>query len=76
VIADGAERSRTVQVGESSSSAANDENHLVWKKIWKLDCHPRTKQFIWRVAHNSLAMKMKIKKKGMFLDTMSGVSAL
>jgi hypothetical protein len=66
-LADSEEQDRTVQVGESSSSQLSDERSA-WKKIWKLDCPAKTKQFIWRIAHNSLALKMNI-KKGIQLDT-------
>jgi len=69
VLVDDEERGEVRQAGESSSSPAKADDQLFWKKIWRLDVCPKAKQFIWRVAHNSLAMKMNIKRRGMKPDT-------
>lgn len=63
------EQGRQIQRGVSSCRDANSPHDEVWTKIWKLPCPPKIKQFIWRVAHNSLAMKMNIKRRHIDLDT-------
>jgi hypothetical protein len=40
-----------------------------WYKIWELQCPNKVKIFAWRLAHNSLPMKRRIKSKGIELDT-------
>jgi ribonuclease HI len=40
-----------------------------WKKIWDLKGTSKLKMFVWRLAHNSLANRMKIKRVGVNLDT-------
>lgn len=62
-------RGRQCQIGETSEQGANGSKDEVWKKIWSLPCPPKIKQFMWRVAHNSLPMKMNIKRRHIDLDT-------
>jgi hypothetical protein len=40
-----------------------------WSNIWALNAPSKLKMFIWQLAHNSLAIRMKIKKLGVELDT-------
>jgi hypothetical protein len=63
------ERGEVRQASESSSSSSKADDQLFWKKILRLNVCPKAKQFIWRVAHNSLVTKMNIKRRGMKLDT-------
>ena len=63
------EQKRQVQKGETSRQGACTSEDRLWKDIWHLQCPPKIKQFIWRVAHNSLAMKMNIKRRHVDLDT-------
>lgn len=69
VLDDDAENSRVRQHGESSSPTSSKSIRGLWRKIWKLPRPPKIKQFLWRVAHNSLAFKLNIKRKGIQLDT-------
>jgi hypothetical protein len=37
-----------------SSSSGREEEKTQWSKIWEMPCLPKIKQFVWRLAHNSL----------------------
>jgi hypothetical protein len=56
--------------GPKATSSRPREESLQWEKIWKIVAQPKVKQFIWRLAHNSLATKRNIQKKGVECDTM------
>jgi hypothetical protein len=56
--------------GMIQSSSTQPEGVIKWEKIWKLSCPPKIKQFIWRLAHNSLPVKRNIKRKGIECDTL------
>lgn len=43
---------------------------IEWKRIWKTPCQPKVQQFLWRLAHNSLPFKLKIKRRGIECDTL------
>jgi hypothetical protein len=53
----------------TGSSSAQQEEKMHWKKIWALPCLPKIKQFVWRLAHNSLPLMMSIKRRGIECDT-------
>jgi ribonuclease HI len=55
--------------GSQQSSSNQGVETLEWEKIWKLACPPKIKQFMWRFAHNSLPLRMNIKRRGMKCDT-------
>uniref|UniRef100_A0A0A9CHE7 Reverse transcriptase zinc-binding domain-containing protein n=1 Tax=Arundo donax TaxID=35708 RepID=A0A0A9CHE7_ARUDO len=57
------------QSGESSSSISTQSVEFNWQHIWKLPCPPKVKQFIWRLAHNSLPVRKNIARRGIELDT-------
>ena len=40
-----------------------------WNHIWKMRVPNKLKMFVWRLAHNSLALRMKIARIGIELDT-------
>lgn len=40
-----------------------------WRKLWKLDCPPKVKHFLWRLCHNMLAVRRILKRSGMEIDT-------
>ena len=62
------ERGATKHNGESSapSTIAKQE---VWGNLWKLECPPKIKQFLWRLTHNSLPLRMNIRRKGIDTET-------
>lgn len=64
---DRATRASKKQKGESSS--AHQGKKLDWNQVWKLNCAPRVRHFLWRLAHNSLPLQMSIKRRGMEIDT-------
>jgi len=43
-------------------------SNLQWKKLWTLKCPGKIKHFMWRFAHNSLALRRVLEYKGMELD--------
>jgi hypothetical protein len=55
--------------GPQQSSSLSSAESFQWEKIWKLTCTPKIKQFIWRFAHNSLPLRMNIKRRGIECDT-------
>jgi hypothetical protein len=63
VLSDNRDHEQTKQIGETSS-LANTTNTLQWANIWNFQCQPKIKQFLWRLAHNSLPLGMNIKRRG------------
>jgi len=55
-------RENRTQQGESSSGTGR--HGCEWNAIWKLKCLPKVRQFLWRLAHNSLPWRMNIKRRG------------
>jgi hypothetical protein len=54
----------------ASSASSNDPGpSFDWNQIWHLKAPTKIKMFVWRVAHNSLATRMKIHRIGVELDT-------
>lgn len=41
-----------------------------WKKIWDIRAPNKVKHFAWRLAHNSLPLRRKIRSRGMEVDTL------
>ena len=41
-----------------------------WKELWRLPCQPKIQQFMWRLAHNSLRLKLSMKRRGIDCDTL------
>jgi hypothetical protein len=46
VLEDAAEQSRKTQQGETSTQGASESKDDLWKKLWRLNCLPKIKQFI------------------------------
>jgi hypothetical protein len=55
--------------GGATSSNPDPKSALVWNKIWSMQCANKVKHFMWRVCHNSHALRMNLKRRGMDLDT-------
>jgi hypothetical protein len=60
----------TVCKPDTARSSGTGDSSAQWKQIWNLSVVPNIKQFIWRLAHNSLPLKMNIKRRGMKCDTL------
>ncbi len=60
VLEDQRERTSVRQTGEYSSGIGHEEG-FPWDKLWRLQCIPSVKHFLWRLAHNSLPVRMNIK---------------
>jgi hypothetical protein len=63
VLEDSREYEQGRQKGESSSSAPTDEV-MQWKSLWNFQCQSKIKKFLWRFSHNSLALRLNIKRRG------------
>jgi hypothetical protein len=55
--------------GPQQSSSNEDAEISYWEFFWKLSCPPKIKQLLWIFAHNSLPLKMNIKRRGMDCET-------
>ena len=56
--------------GPAATSSIQDPGCLKWEKIWSMPCVPKLKQFVWRLAHNSLPVKRNIDRRGIECDTL------
>ena len=56
---------------DASGSNANDsvQDRFDWKRIWKLTLPNTVKMFIWMLAHNSLAVRRNIARRGLNNET-------
>jgi len=63
VLVDKREQEKERQPGESSSTEQGAETKF-WNSLWKVDCVPKIKQFLWRLAQNSLPLRMNIARRG------------
>jgi hypothetical protein len=63
-----AEQRKSRRGSQSSSNASVlEEEH--WRGLWKLHCPGKIKHFLWRMAHDSLALRMGLERRGMEVDT-------
>ena len=70
VLDDGKEMEQVRQEGQcSSGSPALECATSFWQRLWKISCPPKLKHFLWRLAWNSLALKMNLQRCGIKLDT-------
>jgi ribonuclease HI len=68
VLADERANQHPRQHGESSNASSVCAG-FPWLRIWKLPYIPKVKQFLWRLAHNSLPLRLNIKRRGVDADT-------
>jgi hypothetical protein len=47
--------------------SANDDR--CWEQPWKVKCPQKMLHFLWRLGHNSLALRVNLRRRGMKLDT-------
>jgi len=60
-------RNRVRAVGAATSSGTRDDRF--WKELWKITRPRKMVHFMWRFSHNSLALRVNLKRRGMKLDT-------
>lgn len=46
----------------ASSSRDGGDSEKVWSMIWNMQAPRRLKHFLWRLAHNSLALRLNLKR--------------
>jgi hypothetical protein len=64
---------KDVAAGETSSSTAANpttDASSKWKRIWSLNTPRKISMFLWRLGHNSLPVKMNLRRRGVELDTL------
>jgi hypothetical protein len=61
--------------GVERSGVSKEENNFDWHQLWSQPCAPKTKQFLWRLAHESLPWKLNYKRRGMEIDTICPMCA-
>ena len=61
-------RRRSVR-GVQGTSAGSSLQKEHWAGIWAMNCPGKIKHFIWRLAHNSLVVRMNLERRGLELDT-------
>jgi hypothetical protein len=57
--------------GSSAQSATSGVGweESFWKGLWKIKCPGKIRIFLWRMAHNSITVRMGLERRGMELDT-------
>jgi ribonuclease HI len=60
---------RETACSKEKENTGDSDVKFSWKKIWDLRAPNKLKFFVWRLSHNSLASRMKIKRLGVDLDT-------
>jgi len=53
---------------DGSHSSMQDNNHQMWKKLWKIKSIPRHIHFSWRILHEKLPVKNDLFKRGISSD--------
>lgn len=52
-----------------SGSGGRNAPTEFWRKLWKTDCAPKIKHFLWRLSHNTIAVRRVLQRRGMKIDT-------
>lgn len=52
--------------GSGTSTRIDDP---FWRRIWNLNCPRKLIHFMWRLGHNTLALRVNLKRRGMKIDT-------
>jgi hypothetical protein len=53
----------------STSSWLERSTDLLWKRLWALPLPAKIQHFLWRLTNNSLPLRMKLRRRGVELDT-------
>uniref|UniRef100_A0A0E0G6U4 Reverse transcriptase zinc-binding domain-containing protein n=1 Tax=Oryza nivara TaxID=4536 RepID=A0A0E0G6U4_ORYNI len=64
---------RNCRTALASTTSSNEGGQKEWKKLWNLKCPNKMKHFLWLLAHNSLALRMRLSRKGMEIDIKEAV---
>lgn len=59
-------RSRYDSAASSSKDGAKSKK--VWGRIWDMEAPSRLKHFLWHLAHNSLALRVNLKHRGVKVE--------
>ena len=54
---------------DASSLTTTPSYSKKWNRFWTLDLPPKVRMFLWRLSHNSLPLRMNVKRKQVELDT-------
>lgn len=57
-----------INIAEGSHRDGRDQD-FNWNYIWSAPCPAKIKQFLWRFAHNSLPLRMSIRRRGVDCET-------
>jgi hypothetical protein len=52
----------------ASSSSNGDDAEKVWSLIWNMQALSRLEHFLWRLSHNSLALRLNLKHRGVQVE--------
>ena len=55
---------------ENSESLPKEISAFRWDKIWGMEVPNKIKMFVWRLIHNSLAVRRNLARRGMKVDTL------
>uniref|UniRef100_I1QUQ8 Reverse transcriptase zinc-binding domain-containing protein n=1 Tax=Oryza glaberrima TaxID=4538 RepID=I1QUQ8_ORYGL len=55
---------RSRRRGSAGSPNGENETGVFWRKLWKMGIPGKIKHFLWRLSHNSLAMRCNLKRRG------------
>jgi hypothetical protein len=58
-----------VDVWLGKPECSDPRNIFKWKDIWRTECTPKVRQFLWCISHNSPLYKLSLKRRGMDIDT-------
>lgn len=50
------------------SASLDDGGEEKWKRVWKMPCPGKIKHFLWRCAHNTLATKDILSRRGVKIE--------
>lgn len=64
---------RETELGRTASTSEPPSGGVSvfrWEKIWSMEVPNKVKMFMWRLAHNSLAVRRNLVRRGMKEDTL------
>jgi hypothetical protein len=62
-------KSFEAQQQEGASSSGSQNPIIDWLRLWKIPVLPKMKHFLYRLAQNSIPLKMSLKRRGIDTDT-------